>query len=214
MKGILICVFIVGLCIGLFLNICINGVGKEKTLINKDKYFVLGFINAISYLALYWVYGLNFYMAKYCIFFSILLLIAVIDAKTKSVYLKFSILAIVLALILDLYQYIILKEEIQVYIWGAILAFIIFFVIVKVTKAMGEGDIEVAVICGLFLGERFTLLTILLSFILGGVLGVTLVLLKKKGGKDEIAFIPYLLLGSYIAVFAGDFLIDWYLNCY
>ena len=214
MKGILVYVFVVGLCIGYFLNVCINGIVEEKPLIKKDKYFILGLINAVSYSILYFLYGLNFYMFKYCIFLSIMMVIAFIDAKTKSVYSNFSIVAVISALIIDLYEFIVLGEEVIGYIWGVILAFGIFFLIVKVMKAMGEGDIEVAVICALFLGGRFTLLAILLSFILGGIFGVTLVLLKKKCREDEIAFIPYLLLGSYITVFAGNFLIDWYLKCY
>ena len=79
---------------------------------------------------------------------------------------------------------------------------------------MGQGDIDVAVICGAFLGVRYTLLAILLSFILGGIIGVLLVVLKKKSKNEEIAFIPYLALGSYITIFIGDIIINWYLKCY
>lgn len=214
MKEILVCIFVIGLCIGIFLSICINKIVKEKMLIDKEKYFIVGIINAISYTTLYCLYGLGFNMFKYCIFLSIMLVIGIVDFKTKNIYLKVSILAIVLALLLDLYEYIVCGEGLEQYIYGAALAFCIFFLIVKITKGMGEGDIEVAVICGLFLGVRYTLLAILLSFIIGGAAGIVLLLFKRKDKRYEMAFIPYLLMGAYIAVFAGDFLIDWYLKCY
>jgi len=113
-----------------------------------------------------------------------------------------------------LYEWFILKEQLQKYILGAVLAFGIFFCIVKVTKSMGEGDIEAAVICGLFLGGRYTLLAIILSFIIGGSCGIFLMTLRNKSKKYEIAFTPYIALGSYMAIFVGEFLINWYLKCY
>jgi len=205
-------IFIIGLFIGYFLNLVIDNMSDEKSTIRK--HVIIDFINAVLYLAVYYVYGLSYYTIKYCIFVSIMFVIAVIDIKTKYVYLKVSAFSMILALILDLYEWFILKEQLQKYILGAVLAFGIFFCIVKVTKSMGEGDIEAAVICGLFLGGRYTLLAIILSFIIGGSCGIFLMTLRNKSKKYEIAFTPYIALGSYMAIFVGEFLINWYLKCY
>ena len=206
------CIFILGLCIGLLLNVCINKTVEEKVLIDKNKYFILGCINAISYSGLYHLYGLGFYMIKYCIFLSIMLVIATIDLMTKDIYFRVSILGIASAFMLDLYEYFILGQGVKGYIYGVILVLCIFWVMSKILRVMGDGDIEVAVICAAFLGGRYTLLAIILAIIVGGIVGIALIVSRNNGGRDEMAFIPYLLIGSYIAIFAGEFIIDWYLK--
>lgn len=251
MDVISIYIFLIGLCIGSFLNVCIDRIIEDKSIIVppshcdicgyklkirdlvpvisyiflkgkcrecKSKisiqYPIIELINAVLYINVYYVYGLSFYLIKYCILISLLLVIAAIDIKTKNIYTKVSGFGIVSAITLDIYEYIFLNENILTYMCGALLSFIIFYSIVKITGAMGQGDIDVAVICGLFLGVRYTLLAILLSFILGGIIGGLLVVFKKKRKNEEIAFIPYLALGSYITIFIGDIFINWYLKCY
>lgn len=151
-------------------------------------------------------------MIKYCIFLSIMLVIATIDLMTKDIYFRVSILGIASAFMLDLYEYFILGQGVKGYIYGVILVLCIFWVMSKILRVMGDGDIEVAVICAAFLGGRYTLLAIILAIIVGGIVGIALIVSRNKGGRDEMAFIPYLLIGSYIAIFAGEFIIDWYLK--
>lgn len=251
MNVISIYIFVVGLCIGSFLNVCIDRTIEEKSiiwpsshcdncgcklkvrdlipvisyLILKGKcrkchskisvqYPIVELVNALLYLCVYFTYGLSFYLIKYCILISFMLVISIIDIKTKNIYTKVSICGIVLGISADIIGYIFFNEDISTDIIGALIGFSIFYIIVKITKAMGEGDIDAAAICGLFLGKNYTLLTILLSFIIGGITGVLLIFFSKKKRNDEIAFTPYLALGAYLSIFFGDVLIKWYLNCY
>ena len=52
------------------------------------------------------------------------------------------------------------------YIAGAFIGFGIIYLIVILTRGMGEGDIDIALICGLFLGIKGILVTLFLAIIL------------------------------------------------
>lgn len=45
---------------------------------------------------------------------------------------------------------------------------------------MGEGDIEIAIICGLFIGIKNILLSLFLAIIIGGIVGIIIVTLNLK----------------------------------
>ncbi len=79
---------------------------------------------------------------------------------------------------------------------------------------MGDGDIKFAAALGLWLGWKLTLLALFLAFIFGGVVGIIVLLLKKKGRKDFIPFGPFLALGAFISMLYGNSIIVWYLSTF
>ncbi|MBZ4662426.1 MAG: prepilin peptidase type [Caloramator sp.] len=79
---------------------------------------------------------------------------------------------------------------------------------------MGEGDIEICLLCGIYLGFINTFLMLLLSFIIGGVVGVLLILFKVKGRKDYIPFGPFISLATAIVVLFGDLIFNWYISLF
>lgn len=79
-------------------------------------------------------------------------------------------------------------------------------------SAMGLGDVKLMAGVGLVLGWKLSLLALLLGIIIGGVTGAVLVLLKRKGRKDEIPFVPMLSAGVLVALLAGQPIIHWYMG--
>lgn len=68
-------------------------------------------------------------------------------------------------------------------------------------KAMGFGDVEIAVVMGLWLGWPNVTIALWVAFVSGAVVGV-LMLIKKRTHtnlKTEIAFGPFLVFGSWFA---------------
>jgi prepilin signal peptidase PulO-like enzyme (type II secretory pathway) len=100
------------------------------------------------------------------------------------------------------------------YIYGALLGGGVISLIVILTKGMGWGDAEICFLCGLFLGLRLTMLMLFLSFVLGGVTGVILILLKKKSSKDYIPFGPFIALAAVFCVYFGEPLLGWYVSMF
>jgi leader peptidase (prepilin peptidase)/N-methyltransferase len=77
---------------------------------------------------------------------------------------------------------------------------------------MGGGDIKFAAALGIWLGWKLTLLTLFLAFILGGLGGGIVLLLKLKGRKDYIPFGPFIALGAFISLLYGNQIINWYIT--
>jgi len=78
----------------------------------------------------------------------------------------------------------------------------------------GFGDVKLAVLLGMFtgyLGWGQMSVAFFFAFLLGGVLSILLLITGTKGRKDAIPFGPYLVLGAYVAIVAGDRILDWYL---
>lgn len=78
-------------------------------------------------------------------------------------------------------------------------------------RAMGFGDVKLAFFMGLFLGWPNILVALFFAFTVGAVIGLILILQKKKGMKSEIPFGPFLITGTFIALLWGKTLVDWYL---
>jgi leader peptidase (prepilin peptidase)/N-methyltransferase len=77
---------------------------------------------------------------------------------------------------------------------------------------MGGGDIKLIAMIGSFLGWQGTLFTIFFGALLGSLVGMTLMLLGRKGRKDKVPFGPFLSCGAILFILSGKDLINWYLN--
>ncbi len=78
---------------------------------------------------------------------------------------------------------------------------------------MGMGDVKLAGMMGLFLGAAVAP-AILIALITGVVLGMVVIARKgaQEGRKTAVPFGPFLALGALSAIFAGQQLVDLYVN--
>lgn len=96
---------------------------------------------------------------------------------------------------------------------GALLGGGLLLIVALVSRGgMGGGDIKFAAALGLWLGWQYTLMTLLLAFLLGGVIGVVVLALKIKGRKDVIPFGPFIALGAFISLLYGIDLLRIYIR--
>jgi leader peptidase (prepilin peptidase)/N-methyltransferase len=78
-------------------------------------------------------------------------------------------------------------------------------------EGMGGGDVKLLAMIGAFLGWKAVILTILLSSLIGSIIGIFIMVVKGKNSKYAIPFGPFLSLGAVISLFYGERLIRWYL---
>jgi leader peptidase (prepilin peptidase)/N-methyltransferase len=71
------------------------------------------------------------------------------------------------------------------------------FIITK-GKGMGFGDVKLAFGMGLFLGLWNGLISLYIAFMVGGVIGLVLLAIKRGTLKTKVAFGPFLILGLFI----------------
>ncbi|NLX70600.1 MAG: prepilin peptidase [Clostridiales bacterium] len=94
----------------------------------------------------------------------------------------------------------------------ALIAIISLFIFRK--QGMGGGDIKLMATVGLYLGWRLTALALVLSVYIGGITGLLLLITRMKKRGDYIAYGPFLVIGSFVAMLYGESIIDWYLSSF
>jgi leader peptidase (prepilin peptidase)/N-methyltransferase len=82
---------------------------------------------------------------------------------------------------------------------------------------MGGGDVKLAGVVGLYLGWiGWGALAVgaFAAFAIGGVVGLILIAARKAGRKSAIPFGPFMLIGAWTGVFAGQAIGEGYLRLY
>lgn len=240
-------IFIIGLIIGSFLNVCIYRIPREESIVFPPShcancqhelawfdlfplfsflflkgrcrycnskisiiYPLVELLNGLIYIMLFIKFGISISLIKYSILASLIIVISIIDLFTTDIYTNtiwFGIAVGIIFIIIAL----IAKQNFLTYILGAILGAGVIAVIILTTHGMGWGDAELLFVIGLFLGIRLTIVTIFLSFIIGGFIGTLLIFLKIKSRKDYIPFGPFISLGALISILWGDALLKYYI---
>lgn len=147
-------------------------------------------------------------VVRYLLLLSVLYPIARKDAKEKIIpnrwllYILFGRLVLFLVEIF-LFPALIL-ENVKFILLGAGVSGAIFFLAYVLSRhAVGMGDVKLMSVIGMCLGFRSTYLVMIVSLILSALYGGILVLQKKKSMKDEIAFGPFLAVGTLIVLLIG-----------
>lgn len=109
------------------------------------------------------------------------------------------------------YLFIIHNSLFLIYFLSGIGAFIFFVLIFLLTRGrgMGFGDVKFVFLMGLILGFPKIIVGMYAAFLTGAVVSIILILAKKKKFKGStIAFGPFLVLGTLIALFWGEVILQ------
>ena len=177
------------------------------------RYPVIELTTGVLFGALYIEYGLSFLLIKYAVLVCFLIVIGMIDFDTTDVYFKTTLSAVLVGVAFLIYGYF-LGASVTTFLLGGLLGGAVIAIIILLTHGMGWGDAEICLFVGLFLGFKLTLLMLFLSFVIGGVIGIILILLKKKSRKDYIPFGPFIAIGAIITAIFGEKIITVYLNIF
>ncbi|MHB9019498.1 MAG: prepilin peptidase [Minisyncoccota bacterium] len=95
---------------------------------------------------------------------------------------------------------------------GAVIGLAVIGLIILITrgKGMGIGDLKLAGALGVIFGWPDIIFILTLSFIIGSVYGIFLLIKRIKGFKDSVPFGPFLVLGSITLIFFGQAILAWY----
>ncbi len=85
------------------------------------------------------------------------------------------------------------------------------FKLVRGREGMGYGDFKLLAALGAWLGWKMLPLIVLLSSIVGAVVGIALIVFRGRDHTIPIPFGPYLAVAGAIALFWGPVLVRWYL---
>lgn len=163
--------------------------------------------NAILYLLVFYRYGLSVESLLYCLLFSALLALSVIDFRTYEIPVGFNYFILILGLIRVATDY----TNWLNYVIGFFAVSAVLFLIIVVSKgrAMGGGDMKLMATCGLLIGWKLIILAFLLGCILGSIIHI--IRMRVSGEDHVLALGPYLSMGVALAVLFGNQWINWYL---
>ncbi len=91
--------------------------------------------------------------------------------------------------------------------------FLLIFLVSK-GRWMGFGDVKLAVLMGLLLGWPNVLVALFLAFFFGAIIGTIMMIFKGKNLKSEMPFAPFLIAGTFIALFWGQQIVQLYVRLF
>jgi leader peptidase (prepilin peptidase)/N-methyltransferase len=86
------------------------------------------------------------------------------------------------------------------------------FKLVTGKEGMGFGDFKLLAVFGAWLGWKLLPVIILISSLIGALIGIGMIVLFRRGREIPIPFGPYLAGAGLVALFWGEQLMSWYLG--
>ncbi|MDE7223821.1 MAG: prepilin peptidase [Acetatifactor sp.] len=240
-----IVIFLYGIIIGSFLNVCIYRMPRKENIATTRshcmncgyqlkwydlvplfsylvlrgrcrkcgnnisvQYPVIEVLNGGLYLLIFWRHGLSMDSLLYCLLFSALIVLSVIDFRTYEIPLGINIFILTLGLIrvvTDLSHW----SDYGIGLLSVSVPLLLTYLVTK-GRGIGGGDVKLMAAAGLLLGWKLNLLGFLLGCILGSVIHVCR--MKLSGEGRVLALGPYLAMGIAISVMWGEQMIAWYLS--
>jgi len=144
------------------------------------------------------------------IFISILIIIFIYDLKWYLILDIITIPGIILAITINLFLgFNWMNLLIAVIIGGGF--FLLQYVVSK-GKWIGGGDIRLGILMGAMLGYPNIFIALMLAYIFGSIIGIMLLVFKKKQWSSEIPFGTFLSVATVITILWGEQILNWYLN--
>ncbi len=165
----------------------------------------------LAFVLLYWHYGLTGELAVALFYFSLFIVIFVIDLKHQLILNLIVYPAAAIALILNIFM----SEPgfLDGLLGGGVgLAVLLVPAFLTRGRGMGWGDVKMAGLIGLVVGWPQVLVAVIGGIVVGGLVAALLLLTRLKGRKDAIPFGPFLSLTTMATIVYGQEILDWYLG--
>ena len=180
----------------------------DKNLINKVLIFLP---NMIIPILIYNKYETSMQTLSYMMIVPFLIIISIMDFRTIYVYDIVILSGIIMQSVILL-----LSKELRMGLMGNIkglcIGAILSYFLAKITKSLGDGDILFYGLCAFVLGKKYCLYLIFLSFIVGSIYGIFILLTRKKSIKSEIPFTPFISLATILIILTQKDIIDLYFD--
>ena len=164
-------------------------------------------IYALALLLLRAVYGSRYPFFLYAVLAALLLLLSLIDLDIKEVPHSLLLGVLLLGILTFVFSFFDFSESGTVWWEHLVGAFVIslpLFLLMMATGGVGGGDIKLMFVLGLLLGYKLVLLAFLFGVVLAALVAIILHFAFGKGGKFELPLVPFLSVGTLIALLCGE----------
>lgn len=214
-----VAIALIGLIVGKFINWCNYRMLEEKKIISKEilkkkigykSNLILELIIAIIYIILLYTFGIgktfldNIELIKYLLLTPMILSAFIIDYKEQIIPNRLNLTIFETGLVL-LFAAGIFNVNVAIDMFFGMLAGGGIFLLITLVggliagkEAMGFGDVKLMAGLGLYFGLANIILITLVSFLLGAVISIILLLTKVKKTDEYIPFGPFIVLACFI----------------
>jgi leader peptidase (prepilin peptidase)/N-methyltransferase len=170
------------------------------------RYPFVELMTAVIFLMCYHRWGLSYESFIQMFFVSLLIVISVIDYDFQIIPDILSIGGLVLGLLIAIvrpgFQF--MDAFYGVLIGGGVLFVIAYgYQLIMKREGMGGGDIKLLAMIGAFTGLKGVIFSLIGGSIIGTLVGIPLMLIKKENTKYAIPFGPFLSLAAFLYLFIG-----------
>ena len=196
---ILISIIISHICNKQIYKICDD---LEKS---KKNTIIIYTLIILTMILIYKKYGITLQSIKYLSLIPFIIVISIIDYHTTYIY----DITILSGIIIQGGVFLI-SPDVKTYISALLIGIIIPYILAKITKGLGEGDIGLYGLCCFVLGKNYSIYLISLSFILASIYCVY-ILITKSGKIRKIPFAPFISLATVLIILTNfDILNIWF----
>jgi len=161
-----------------------------------------------------WRFGLSWKGAAACVLLWALTALTFIDFDTQLLPDSLTLPLLWAGLIANLFGlFVPLTDAVIGAVAGYLALWVVYwlFRLIRGKEGMGHGDFKLLAAIGAWLGWQMLPLVILMSSVVGAVIGITLMVFKGRDHNVPLAFGPYLAIAGGIALFFGPALVKgWY----
>lgn len=170
------------------------------------QYPIIEGMNGVFWVLIFLKFGLTIESLLYCLLFSALLTLSVIDFRTYEIPVGFNIFIGILGIVRVATDY----RNWLSYVIGLVSVSVVLLIIFLVTngRGIGGGDVKLMAATGLLLGWKLNVIGFIFGCILGSVIHIIRMKVSKEG--HVLAMGPYLSMGIMLSLFFGGQLISWY----
>src|SRR3989344_5798901 len=177
------------------------------------QYPLLELATGLLFLIGYFYYpaaGQPFNYLAYLSFSCFLIVIFTYDLKYYLILDKVSLTALLVAFLAN---FLLGRDPLNLLLGAVLVAgfFLSQFLISK-GKRIGGGDIRLGLVMGAMLGWPLVLVALFLAYIIGAIIGLWLIVLKKKAWGSQLPFGTFLAAATWLSLCWGERLMNWYLN--
>ena len=212
-----------GLFVGEFVNWMNKRLPEEKRVFSKDLFkeykkefkpnYIIMIITSIIYIAILYKYGIhstlieNLDLIKYSILVPMLISVVVIDYKLQIIPNRLNLTMFEIGLVFTfIYGFFDTAISINMLLGmlaggGIFLAITLLGGLIYGKEAMGLGDVKLMGALGLFFGLTNIIIIALLSFLIGAILSILLIVTRIKKMDEYIPFGPFIVIGALITIF-------------
>jgi leader peptidase (prepilin peptidase) / N-methyltransferase len=179
------------------------------------RYPLVELVTALLSVAVISVFGASYAGLAALVLTWILVALTMIDADTQLLPDNITLPLLWAGLILNYFG---LFTTLPHALWGAIFGYLslwsVFhaFKLITGKEGMGYGDFKLLAALGAWFGWQALPVIILLSSVVGAVIGISMIIIKGKDKNIPIPFGPYLAIAGWIYLIYGDELVRFWLN--